>query len=236
MRLLALETSTRHFSIAVAQDDQILSMRDLVLDGVLSTSIIPSIEQILKQSRTAITTIDGFAVGLGPGSFTSLRVGMSTVKALAYATGKPVVGIPSLDAVAWGVREQLCDEICVISDARRQLLYSRIYKKTRAGLSPQGKCRLSGLEELLDHVSGETLFTGDGVALYRAEIERRYAGAAGARATDCRPLFAEEKFWFPKAEAVARLALPRFEKKKFDGIDKLVPLYLYPEDCQVQKR
>ncbi len=236
MKLLALETSTRHFSIALAEDAQILAERTLVLDGVLSTSIIPSIEQILKENRTTIKKIDGFAVGLGPGSFTSLRVGLSTVKALAYATGKPLVGVPSLDAVAWGVRGHLSDEICVISDARRQLLYSRIYKKSRAGLSPRGKCRLCGLEELLDHVSGETLFAGDGVALYRQEIKRRYADAAEVRRTNCRPLFAEEKFWFPRAEAVARLALPRFEKKKFDDIDKLVPLYLYPEDCQVQKR
>lgn len=236
MRLLALETSTKHFSIALAEDDHILSMKSLVLDGVLSSSIIPSIEQILKQSQTTIKKIDGFAVGLGPGSFTSLRVGMSTVKALAYATGKPIVGIPSLDAVAWGAKGHLCDEICVMSDARRQLLYSRIYKKVRTGLRPQGECRLLGLEELLDQVSGETLFVGDGVSLYRQEIERRYADAAKIRPTDCRPLFAEEKFWFPRADAIVPLVLPRFEKKKFDDIDKLVPMYLYPEDCQVQRR
>jgi tRNA threonylcarbamoyladenosine biosynthesis protein TsaB len=236
MRFLALETSTKHFSIAVAEDGQILLSRELVLEGVLSSSIIPTIEQVLKQSKIPFKKLDGFVVGLGPGSFTSLRVGLATVKALAYATGKPAVGIPSLDAIALSVAGETCDEICVIADARRNLLYTRLYEKNRAGLKAKTKALLINLKDLLDQVQGRTLFVGDGIALYRQEIERRYAEATKINPTDCQPLFADEKFWFPQAEAVAQLAWLRFQKKKFDKRDILLPLYLYPEDCQVQKK
>lgn len=236
MNILALETSTKHFGLAVMRDGKIVRRHEVVLNKVLSDSIVPAIEKILKQAKTPLAKLDGFAVGLGPGSFTSLRVGMATVKAVAFVTQKPVVGLSSLDAIAANVREEPCDQVCVISDARRNLLYSRLYQMTDDGPRANAECHLSNLESLLDTVEGETLFVGDGIPLFRDEILRRYAEAAKLKATDCRPLFADEKFWFPKADAVATLAWPRFLKKKFDDINKLLPMYLYPETCQIQRR
>ena len=103
MKLLAIETSTNRFSLAVSEGGEILKSRTLILDKVLSSSIIPSIEKILKESKINLKDIDAFVVGLGPGSFTSLRVGLATIKGLAFATGKPLVGVPSLDAIALNI-------------------------------------------------------------------------------------------------------------------------------------
>src|SRR3989304_5415259 len=106
MKILSIDTSTKTFSLAVSDGEEILRSRNIKITRVLSSSIIPSIHQILKKAGIALSQLDGFAVGLGPGSFTSLRVGLSTIKAFALATGKPVVGIPSLDVLALNVLER----------------------------------------------------------------------------------------------------------------------------------
>ena len=238
MKILALETSTRQFSLAVFDGQKVLAQRNIRLKKVLSSSIIPSISAIFKRLRMTLEDIDGFAVGLGPGSFTSLRVGLATVKGFALATGKPVVGVPSLDALAENVREQDCDQICALVDARRNMVYSAIYAKEGAGLKKISEDRLANLDQVLDHVHGRTLYAGDGVTLYREAIIKKYKEAAKSRKTSCQPLFAEERFWYPPAGEVAKIAFKRFErnsKKHFDPVDQLVPLYLYPEDCQVAK-
>ena len=233
MKILAIETSTKCFSLAVADGNKVIRHREVVLKKVLSDSIIPAIQKILKEARVPLAGLDGFAVGLGPGSFTSLRVGMATVKALAFSTGKPVVGRPSLDLIAYNVIDQDFDEICVIADARRNLLYAAIYQKDGQRLKQTADYQLIDLEKLLDQVNGKTLFVGDGIGLFRAQIEQIYAQAAKEKSTGCQAVFADERFWFPKAAVLAQLAMERFEKGQFDKVDKLTPLYLYPMDCQV---
>lgn len=231
MKLLCLETSTRNFSLAVCDGERILAHRSVFLKSVLSSSIIPGVERILEKAGLSLGELDGFAVGLGPGSFTSLRVGLATVKGLAFATGKPVVGIPSLDALAMNVPgdDEKFSSICVICDARRNLVYACVYQQRRGFLRRKSPYLLTNIEGLLDIISGKVLFTGDGVRLFREEIIRKAQGGKFV------PLFAPEKQWFPQAKHVASLALKRFSKrKKGDDINKLVPLYLYPHDCQVR--
>jgi tRNA threonylcarbamoyladenosine biosynthesis protein TsaB len=236
MKILTLETSTRQFSLAISEADKVLGQRNVRLKKVLSSSIIPGIDQLLKRVKLTFKDIDGFAIGLGPGSFTSLRVGLATVKGFALATGKPVVGIPSLDALARNVKNQECDQICTLVDARRNMVYAAIYEKT--GFKRISEYMLTSLDKVLDQVHGKTLFIGDGLSLYQEAIIEAYKAAAKKRKTSCQALFAKEKLWFPQAAELATIANKRFEQSSnsnFDSIDKLVPLYLYPEDCQVAK-
>ena len=241
MKILTLETSTKQFSLAVSSGGKVLAHRNVRLKKVLSSSIIPAIDQMLTRLKMTLKDLDGFAIGLGPGSFTSLRVGLSTVKAFALATGKPVVGIPSLDALARNGIDQPCDQICTIVDARRNMVYAAVYEKKGDGLKRISDYMLTGLDKVLDKVTGKTLYVGDGVALYRGINVKKYNEAAKKHKTSCKSLFAEEKFWYPQASELARIAHERFERsperssKDFDPIEKLVPLYLYPEDCQVNR-
>lgn len=236
MKILALETSTRHFSLAVLSGDKVAAQKNTVLSKVLESSIIPAIDRMLGGLKITLKDIDGFAIGLGPGSFTSLRVGLSTVKAFCLATGKPVVGVPSLDALAQNVKDKPCDEICTIVDARRNQVYACLYKKKGEGLKRTSDYLLTTLDNVLDRVHGETLFVGDGLILYREVIVKAYQDAARRKKTGCTPLFTEEKFWYPQAGELAKIAYLRFQKNDVDSADKLVPLYLYPEDCQVSTR
>ncbi|MBI4309238.1 MAG: tRNA (adenosine(37)-N6)-threonylcarbamoyltransferase complex dimerization subunit type 1 TsaB [Candidatus Omnitrophica bacterium] len=233
MHLLSIESSTKIFALAVSRDGQILRYRNLKTHKVLEDSMIPAIDRILSSAGVPFKKLDAFAIGLGPGSFTSLRVGLSTVKAFAMATHKPVVGVCSLDVIAQGAGSIGCDEICVITDARRDLLYSAFYQKAADGLKLKGDYQLADLKTILEQARGRTLFVGDGAGMCRQAIERGYEEHARSNPTDCVCLFAPEKFWFPRGRHLAKLGFERLSKGQSDDAAKLVPMYLYPRDCQV---
>ena len=228
MEILSLETSTKTFSLAVSDHQKILTSRHFKLTQVLSSSIIPAIDGILKKSGLALKDLDGFAIGLGPGSFTSLRVGLSTVKGLAFVTGKPIVGISSLDVLAMNAPSMVGAPICVVCDARRNLVYSCLYQRSKNGLERTSEYFLTEIDEILNKIKGTVFFVGDGIGLYKEKILARGPESFST-------LLAKEKDWYPHARYLAELATPRFLKKEFDAIDKIVPLYLYPEDCQIQR-
>ena len=252
MYFLSFETSTKIFSLAVNKDDKVLRYRNLKTALLLEDSIIPTVDRILESAGIKFSQIDGFAIALGPGSFTSLRVGMATVKAFAMSTAKPVVGIPTLDIIAHGIQNKWSsypthtgvrhsresgnpfdqyDEICVINDARRGKVYACLY-------GPKGRKTdylLASLEDVLDKVHGSTLFTGDGLRLYRKDIEAAYQKHSSKKGSTCKCLFTDEKWWYPQAKVMAALAYERFQNKQYENAASLVPLYLYPQDCQVSK-
>jgi tRNA threonylcarbamoyladenosine biosynthesis protein TsaB len=222
MYFLSFETSTKIFSLALSQDEKVLRYRNIKSALVLEDCILPAMDRILDSAGIKFSQLEGFAIALGPGSFTSLRVGLSTVKAFGMATGKPVVGIPTLDIIAHAIKRQKrnkYDEICVLNDARRGKVYAALY-------DAQGRRSdflLTSLEDVLRKLKGVTLFVGDALGLYRKDIERVYHKC----------LFSDEKFWYPQARVMADLAFERFKNKQYDDIASLLPLYLYPQDCQV---
>lgn len=233
MNILSIDTSTKNFSLAVSKDQRVVRYRNIHLDKVLESSIIPAIDGILKLAKIPFEDLDGFAVGLGPGSFTSLRVGLSTIKAFALATGKPVVGVCSLDVVALNVLNVKCDEICVIMDARRNLLYACLYNQKNGELIRKTEPMLISLDDLLNKVHGRTLFAGDAVALLRNTIKEKYRQAA-KQGSKCAALFAPGSAGIPQARKLFMLAFGRFCNKEYDESEVLNPVYLYAQDCQVQ--
>lgn len=228
MNILALDTSTKVFSLAVATDGKVVAGRDIVLEGVLSSSIIPSIDAILKKAKIPFGKLNGFAIGLGPGSFTSLRVGLSTVKGFCLASGKPVVGISSLDLIGTNINE-LDKDICVLTDAKRNMVYAAIFTPTATGLKRKSDYLLVEPKDLLPKIKTGTVFTGDGLKLYQ-DIIKAYCKKNGI---PC--VFEKEINWTPSARHLCALAHARFAAKKTDNIKTLLPIYLYPEDCQVTK-
>ena len=233
MYFLSIESSTKIFSLAVSNNEKVLRFRNLKANQVLEDSIIPAVNRLLLSAGVPFEKLDAFVVGLGPGSFTSLRIGLSTVKAFAMATGKPIAGIGSLDTIAARLANEDCDEICVISDARRNLVYSALFKKNGQGLERQGDYQLSSLAAVLDRVHGRTLFAGDALALYQKDIEHIYRESCRRKETPCQALFTSEKFWFPEGRQLAKLAYERLCRKNFDDPATLAPVYLYAPDCQV---
>ncbi len=228
MKILAVDTSTKHLSLAVSEGDKVLCARNAAPRKDLSMSITFDIERVLSKANVRLGDLDGFVVGLGPGSFTSLRVGLSMVKAFVMVTGKPVVGISSLDAVAMNVRASRVSrsvQVCVINDARRSLVYSSLYDKKDGSLVRHRAYQLETIDKVLEGLEGEVVFSGDAIPLYRDRI----MVASGVY----KPVFEPPARWLPKAQELARLGYQRLLKGEVDRMEALVPLYLYPEDCQV---
>ncbi len=230
MKILSLETSSKRFSLATGDGEKVIKSRTMVLDKILSDSIIPAIDRILKDSKWKLSDIDALVVGLGPGSFTSLRVGVATVKGLAFAADKQVVGIPSLDAIAFNIGKTR-KQICVLSDARRDMVYACLYENSNGKLKTKSEYLLTPLSGLLDRITAETIFVGDALLVYKGDIEKYFS----AKEKKFEISFAAENKTYPHAKNLIALAQENLKKKKFAKIEKLVPLYLYPEDCQVQK-
>jgi tRNA threonylcarbamoyladenosine biosynthesis protein TsaB len=223
MKLLSIDTSTNKFSLAISDGTKVIRSRNFAATKILSNSIIPRINSLLKSSGLNIGDIDCFVVGLGPGSFTSLRVGLSTIKAFALTKNKKVIGIPSMDTIAMNVKDD--SQICVINDARREMVYACVYEKSGSDIKRTGEYMLASINDVLDNIKGKAIFVGDAIELYKKEIER------SNKSESLMPIAKS----YPCAKNLALLGIERYKAEKFDDIDKLIPLYLYADDCQVRK-
>ena len=232
MYFLSIESSTKNFALAVSHDDKVLRYRTITHAKRLENVILTHIDALLRLAKVPFKKIDAFVISLGPGSFTSLRVGLATVKAFCMATQKPMVGISSLDIIAHGVASITCDEVCVLIDARRDQVYSAIYQRSTVGLKLSKAYALSPLADVLDYVKGATLFVGDALGIYEQDIVKAYNKSF----TTCKALYAPQKLWLPKADVMAKLGFDRLSKKQFDEAAMVVPIYLYEDACQVQPK
>lgn len=230
MKLLLLDTSVNNFSLALAQDNVIITTRNFQLGRELSDKIVPTIDKVLKSKKWKLSDIDGFAIGVGPGSFTSLRVGLSVIKGFVFNQQKPVCGFSSLDLIALNLKGDF-ENICVINDAKRKMVYGCIYQKK--GNKIQKKCdyQLTDVNNLLALLKGDVVFVGDAVEIYADSIQ----AAIKTQFNDNIPAFqfADKKFWLPTAANLIYLLDKDINKKKYLNLSKLVPMYLYKEDCQV---
>lgn len=218
MKILSIDTSTDNLSLALSDAHNVLSYRNVLCQRKIANCIVPEIDKFLAKSRINLTELDGFAVGLGPGSFTSLRVGISAVKAMAFALDKPVIGVSSMDAIAMNVKAK---EICVIKDARRGLVYCARYTNTSDGLVLTSSYQLTDIQQVLEKATPQTVFVGDACELYAKEIKKRKSQVADLKHNKA------------QAKYLAILAAKRFVNNDFDDIHQLAPLYIYSQECQV---
>jgi tRNA threonylcarbamoyladenosine biosynthesis protein TsaB len=226
MRILGVDTSTSCGSLGIVDDDEVVAEYALFRDETHSTRLVPAIQALLKEARLGLDEIDGMAVSLGPGSFTGLRVGLSAVKGLALAAERPVVGVPTLDALAFNL-PFTSYAICPIVDARKGEVYTALYKDGEGGqveqLTPYQV--LSPLVLLETIPLQETIFLGNGVEVYGELIEERL----GAKA-----LFAPPHLRFLRGSTVAEMGLQRFKRGEQDDISSLVPIYVRPSDAEIK--
>lgn len=225
MKLLAIDTSSKYLSLAVSDGLDIILQGNYLLDRKHSNLLIPKIDALLKRVKLDINDINGFILGLGPGSFTGLRIGVSTVKGFGISTGKPCIGVPSIDAIAMNkIKINGYDYIVPIIDAKRGQVYSCIYRIKEEQVIRESGYLLLPIEELMEKIRHKAVFTGDGIGLYREKIL--------ALNNDIE--FLDEKYWYPKAGSLIKLGYKKIKDNKKQDLSKLEPLYIYPKDCQVR--
>lgn len=225
MKILGIDTSTKSLGVAVAEDDKLLASCNKIFGLRHSQDLMPTVKGMLKEMKLGLEDLDGYAVSIGPGSFTGLRVGVTAVKTLALVTKKPVIAVPTLDVISQNVL-YYPGVICPILDAKKQKVYAALYKNGAKGLRRISKYMLLSIEELLPLIKTDTLFLGDGLGLYAGIIKKE----KGKKAE-----FAHPRLWLPRPENVAFLGLEKLKKGKKDNPLRLVPLYLHPKECNVTK-
>lgn len=189
-----------------------------------SERLMTAIDHALKQSGLTLHDIDVFGVATGPGSFTGLRIGLSTVKGFSYATGKPVVSIPTLEALAWNFPFSR-HPVCVMLDARKKEVYAAVFEWKKSGFERMIDERSVRPAELLDSLKEPVIFSGEGSLLYKQVIVDK----AGENA-----LFAPPQCMLPSPSNVAYLGIRKALNKEFSDPVSLVPLYIRRSEAEIK--
>lgn len=218
MKILAVESSAMVAAVAVAEEDRL--MGEFLLDHkkTHSQQLMPLVEDILKNLDLELSDIDLFGVSKGPGSFTGLRIGIATVKALAQATRRPIVGVPTLDGLAYNLAYN-SGIICPIMDARRDQVYTSIYR-FEDGLQRLDDYMGIPVHKLMDrlHAYDEpVIFNGDGVPVYWDRIKENL----GDRAIKA-PVHSLKQ----RASSIASLGLKYAKLSNTESYIELKPFYL----------
>jgi tRNA threonylcarbamoyladenosine biosynthesis protein TsaB len=223
--VVGIETSTPQTSVAIGGEQGILAQMS-VSGRSRQEAAAPALQQLLRWSGTELDRVGGVAVGIGPGLFTGLRVGVATAKTLAQVLAVPIVGLTSLDVLAFAVRHTP-RRICAVIDGRRGEVFWSLYEPVPGGVlraTDHAVARPDHLVAELLTVTGDVLLVGDGAILYRYEIERELGG---------RVEFASAIHAHPQAASLVELAAPRFLREEHDRLFDVVPVYLRKSDAEI---
>lgn len=220
--VLALDTATRRASVAVCRGEEVLAegSREVTTH---SEGLMPLVDETLRGCGVDVGELDVVVCGVGPGSFTGLRIGMATAKGLCFAAEMPLYGVSSLRALALGAGAGL---VAAVLDARRREVYVGLYRDGEP-LTPEIVCppsevagRLSGA---LEDPASTVLLAGDGALAYREILLSSLEGAT---------LAAEDRHVI-EARQLARAALPRVAARDADDLAALSPRYIRPSDAKL---
>jgi len=223
MKILAIETSTEACSAALLRDDQIISRFELA-PREHTKLILPMMEELLAEADCPLTDIDAIAFGRGPGAFTGLRIAAGVAQGVALSIDKPVIGISTLEALAWQVQHQAetGQKIIAALDARMGEVYWASFEKNAAGtLNTIGDEHVGKpahmLEELKQFDNSETLIaTGIGWQAYKDQL-------LTAESKDIVKLIPDQ---LPSAAAIAQLALPKLKAGLAVAPEDAQPVYI----------
>jgi tRNA threonylcarbamoyladenosine biosynthesis protein TsaB len=150
MIVLGIETSTNVCSVGFADDTGSIGEKSLIESHIHSEKLLTLIQSLCKDIRTSLSQIDGIAISIGPGSFTGLRIGLSTAQGLRYALEKPLMAIPSLYgiAVAGFIKHRVYDQIAVLIDAKQGDYYAGYYRRVGSTIEPIVPEQIVKLSEL----------------------------------------------------------------------------------------
>lgn len=223
MYILGIETSTKTGSIAVVSESGVIAQYSLNIEVTHSERLMSTVDRVLTDTGIPMPNIDGFAVAIGPGSFTGLRIGLATVKGLALALGKPVAAVPTLQALAAAL-PYAAYPVCPMLDARKNEVYAALYRFEGARMVQVMAEEAVPVRDLAGKISGKILFTGEASVIYRSELERQFPEKA---------LFAPLAAVLPSAAAVAEIGLALIENGQQSDPETLAPLYIRRPEAEV---
>ena len=225
MKLLGVESATLSGGVALLDGDRLLGEITLNIAITHSERLMSAVDRLLTDCGLAPADLDGLAVSVGPGSFTGLRVGIATVKALAMALDLPVAAVPTLDALA--SRLPFADApVCPILDARKSEVYLSLYRWRDGGMAREWDYLALPPELAAARLDAPVILLGDGIEACRPWLDRLGAEARVAPAAQR----------MPSAASVAVLGRAALSAGEGVGADSLAPLYLRPPEAELKAR
>jgi tRNA threonylcarbamoyladenosine biosynthesis protein TsaB len=224
MLLLALDTATPQVAVAIGDDGRVRGEVRLAGRRRHAEQLVPAIAYLCEQTGVRLEQLAAVAVGVGPGPFTGLRVGVTTAKVMAQTLRVPVVAVPSPDLVAYPLRHA-GRLIAVVLDARRREVFHAQYRPVPGGVQRVSEYAVGAAADVVAELAAggdEVLLAGDGVEANRDEF------AALDRAEDAGPEFER-----PSATALVELATGRVEREEFSSSWAVQPLYLRASDAEL---
>jgi tRNA threonylcarbamoyladenosine biosynthesis protein TsaB len=223
--VLGIETSTPQTTVALGSEQGMLAASLASTGKPNHEVIIPNIQHLLRWSEVSLTSLGGVAVGLGPGLFTGMRVGIAAAKTLAQVLSIPIAGLASLDVIAFSVRYSR-RLICAATDAKRGEIFYAFYRPVPGGVTRETDFEVGAADRLVAELEArpeEILLVGNGALTYRRQLEE-----AGQHVE-----FASPAYSFPSATALVELAIPRFQREDFDRVFDLTPYYVRKADAEI---
>ena len=224
MLILGIETATAQVSVAIGGHEGVLGLFELCRGRRHAETLVPAIEFVARQAGVQLTEIGAIAVDIGPGLFTGMRVGLSTAKAIAQALHIPMIGISSLDLLAYPLRRS--DRvIAAIIDARKGEVFWALYRGVPGGVQRMSEPTVGSVDDVtadLMAVGNDVLCVGDGALRYHDEL------TGGLRCE-----FAEQYLAHPSSAPLVQLAHARALREDWVNPWEIMPLYLRGADAQI---
>ncbi|HHV71357.1 MAG TPA: tRNA (adenosine(37)-N6)-threonylcarbamoyltransferase complex dimerization subunit type 1 TsaB [Clostridia bacterium] len=223
MYVLGLETSSKVLTLGIADEKRVLGELTLNIGLTHGQQLLPAIDVLLNLVGLQPSQLDGIGVTTGPGSFTGLRIGVSTAKAFAQSLEIPICGISTFEALAHNYINTN-GLICPLFDARRGEVYTAIYQNDLTELLPPTALSLEELVAKLETLKQRVLFCGDGVELFEQVLLERLPGLAKITPPEIRQV---------RGGIVAALALKKIKAGRQDDLFSLQPHYLRKSEAEL---
>ncbi len=229
-KILSIDTSSKVLAMALASDDDVLLEMNCSDEFRHIETLFVLLKQALDKIKWTIDDIDIIVCGLGPGSFTGLRVGAAAVKGFASTGGKKIIGVSSLDVIAQNV--SFDTECAVVVDARRSRIYTAFYSVLGNIYKKKSGDILLGYKELRSRirtkqVKNKIALCGDALKLYGNELKKDFGEDI---------LFLPEKMWYPGGRNIIKCARNKIDKGEYISLSDVLPRYLFSSNVQILKK
>lgn len=222
MKILAFDTSTKFLTIAFCENQAVKAEFHKDVGIQHSELLIPTIEKMMKKIKWNVKEIELICVGLGPGSFTGLRIAVAAVKAMALALGCKIAGVATMDAIIKNFPKTK-GYIAPFLDARKQKIYTAIYDCSQKEPKRLTDYLLADAEDFLKKIDKEIFFIGDAIIPYKEVLDRCVLAKYKKNAN-----------WYPRAVEIERIGYEKALRGQIDAPETLEPLYLHAKECNIQ--
>jgi tRNA threonylcarbamoyladenosine biosynthesis protein TsaB len=214
MMILGIETSTAVCSIGLANEFGLQSERSLVESHIHSEKLLTLIQELCDEQKMRLLQLDGVAISIGPGSFTGLRIGLSTAKGLCFALEKPLIAVPTFASIAKSVTMSYseCARVVVCIDAKQREYYIGAYEQNKGTVSEVLSVQIGSLSSALAAASLKTVIVTDHIDEVKTE-----SGDS---------IIVEDVFSYCRGDIIARMAIERWKTGERNVWEQLEPMYL----------